>query len=1028
VVEHQTELVCRFLRNGTLTFVNPAYARYFGKSPDELIGQSFLHSVPEEDRQAAMEHIGSLGRNLSTGSCESRVFTAQDEVRWLQWVDQPICDDDGRVVEFQSVGRDITKRKRAEESLQRSEERFRRVLETAPDGMVLVQADATIAFANEQMEKVLGYTREELIGQGMEMLALESVQGQAQHRLDGFVHARARPGGSGLELYGRRKDGSEVPLEIRLSPLETKEGVLVCAAIRDITDRKRAEEALRQSEERYRAIVEDQTEMICRWLPDATLTFVNQAYCRYFGKTRQELIGTSYVSLIPEADREVVEDHIASVIASVSEANPISTCEHSVVLASGEIRWQQWTDRAIFDAQGRLVGFQSVGHDITHRKRAERRHNTQYAVAQVLADSGSLRNAVSPLLRAICEGIGWEVGELWYVDPTPNVLRWGGLWHAPFVEVAEFEAVSRATTFVPGHSLPGRVWASGEPTWIPDVRTEPGFIRASVAAKVGLHGAMAFPIQGDREVTGVMVFFSRRVLQPDPELLWTMFDIGGRIGQFMERKRAEEALRDSEERYRTLVEYSPAAIVVHDLESGRYVDCNQRAIDLFGLDRDRLLEGGPEAVSPRLQPDGTPSEEKLRAATSKGLERDRLEYDYTFVNAAGQEIPCEVRAVRLPVKDRILLRASIVNIADRKRAEEALEKHRAFLRQVIDIDPNFIFAKDREGRFTLVNQAVADAYGTTVEDLLGKTDADFNPKGEEVELFRRMDLEVMDTLQERFIREERMTDAEGNVRWLQTVKRPIVGEDGTANQVLGSATDITRRKRAEEELRAREAALRDSQKDLQDLAGKLLKAQEEERRRLARELHDDLTQRLAVLAIEAGRLEQQLQGAPNPALERLRHMKEQIVKLSADVHGISRQLHPSILDDLGLVSAMESECANLTQRAGIAVKYESHNVPTTLPQDVALCLYRIAQEALWNIAKHAQTTEAFVSLVGTEDAITLSVWDDGVGFDPAQLHRKPGLGLASMEERVRLIRGELSVKSEPGRGTEIEVTVPLRRD
>ncbi|MGH7429116.1 MAG: PAS domain-containing protein, partial [Candidatus Methylomirabilaceae bacterium] len=563
IVEDQTEMICRWLPGATLTFVNQAYARYFGKSPDELIGQSFFSSIPEEERQAAMEHIKSLGENLSTGSCERRAFTAQDELRWLHWVDQPILDDDGGVVEFQSVGRDITERKRAEEGLQRSEERFRRVLETAPDGMVLVWPDGTIALANEQMEKLFGYSSEELIGQGVEMLALEGFRTeQAQQHWEEFGDSRDRPWGAGLELNGRRKDGSDVPVEIRLSPLEAPEGVLVCAAIRDITDRKQAEEALRQSEERYR----------------------------------------------------------------------------------------------------------------------------------------------------------------------------------------------------------------------------------------------------------------------------------------------------------TLVEYSPAAIVVHDLESGRYVDCNQSAIDLFGLDRDQLLEVGPEAVSPRLQPDGMPSEEKLRAATTRGLEGDRLEYEYTFVNAAGQEIPCEVRVVRLPVKDRILLRTSVINIADRKRAEEALEKHRAFLRQVIDIDPNFIFAKDREGRFTLVNQAVADAYGTTVEDLIGKTDADFNPSVDEVELFRRMDLEVMDTLQERFIQEERITDSRGKVRWLQTVKRPIVGEDGAADQVLGSATDITRRKRAEEELQAREAALRDSQKDLQDLAGKLLTAQEEERRRLARELHDDLTQRLAVLAIEAGRLEQQLHG------------------------------------------------------------------------------------------------------------------------------------------------------------------------
>jgi PAS domain S-box-containing protein len=141
-------------------------------------------------------------------------------------------------------------------------------------------------------------------------------------------------------------------------------------------------------------------------------------------------------------------------------------------------------------------------------------------------------------------------------------------------------------------------------------------------------------------------------------------------------------------------------------------------------------------------------------------------------------------------------------------AEEALRTQRQFLRQVIDVDANIIFAKDRQGRFTLVNQAMADVYGATVENLVGKTDADFNPNAEEVAYFRRIDLEVMDTLKERSIPEGRVTDAQGRVRWMQTVKRPIIGKDGRASQVLGSATDITERKRAEDALHASERTLR----------------------------------------------------------------------------------------------------------------------------------------------------------------------------------------------------------------------------
>ncbi|MEK6324742.1 MAG: PAS domain S-box protein [Acidobacteriota bacterium] len=159
----------------------------------------------------------------------------------------------------------------------------------------------------------------------------------------------------------------------------------------------------------------------------------------------------------------------------------------------------------------------------------------------------------------------------------------------------------------------------------------------------------------------------------------------------------------------------------------------------------------------------------------------------------GLEAHVANRTLQLVAADRELER----EVAERKLAEAELAEQRAFLRQIIDLNPNFVFAKDREGRFTLVNQAVAEAYGTSVERLLGKTDADFNPNKEEVECFRRDDLEVINSLKEKFIAEEVITYAGGQVRWLQTIKRPIISPDGTANQVLGIATDITARRQAE---------------------------------------------------------------------------------------------------------------------------------------------------------------------------------------------------------------------------------------
>jgi signal transduction histidine kinase len=237
-------------------------------------------------------------------------------------------------------------------------------------------------------------------------------------------------------------------------------------------------------------------------------------------------------------------------------------------------------------------------------------------------------------------------------------------------------------------------------------------------------------------------------------------------------------------------------------------------------------------------------------------------------------------------------------------------------------------------------------------------------------------------------------------------------------------TNALARKQADEALRAREQSLRQMREGLRKLAARLIHAQEEERRRIAREMHDDWTQRLALLGIQAAKLAHQI-NRPEKALPLLRTMQAQLVSLSEDVHALSRQLHPSILDDLGLVEALRSECAGFARREGIAVAYRSDEAGVTLPRDAALCLYRVAQEALRNIARHAAVKEACLTLTSTVQELVLQIRDEGAGFDPAEVRSRPGLGLSSMEERVRLIGAALSLSSAVGLGTTVEVRVPL---
>jgi signal transduction histidine kinase len=211
---------------------------------------------------------------------------------------------------------------------------------------------------------------------------------------------------------------------------------------------------------------------------------------------------------------------------------------------------------------------------------------------------------------------------------------------------------------------------------------------------------------------------------------------------------------------------------------------------------------------------------------------------------------------------------------------------------------------------------------------------------------------------------------------------------------------------------------------LRDLAARLLTTQEEERRRVSRELHDDLNQRLAMLEVDAERMGQQLPTSAK-VVEALRSLRTRVADVSNDIRRVAYQLHPSILDHLGLAVALRSYCSEFLKREKIRVQLSTTGAPEALPEAIALCLYRVAQEALRNVAKHASAKTARVKLQRSGKGIRLTIKDDGFGFDPAAQSLNKGIGLLSMKERMRLVDGKFTLTSKPGRGTSIDVWAPL---
>jgi signal transduction histidine kinase len=257
----------------------------------------------------------------------------------------------------------------------------------------------------------------------------------------------------------------------------------------------------------------------------------------------------------------------------------------------------------------------------------------------------------------------------------------------------------------------------------------------------------------------------------------------------------------------------------------------------------------------------------------------------------------------------------------------------------------------------------------------------------------------------------RVIRPDGSLIWLEANGRVLFDDQGKRQRIVGMVADVTERKRA--------------QQALSSLSRRLIEAQEVERARIARELHDDLSQRMALLQIGLEQLARDTSGLSPKNRQELRDMTKVCTEVSSSIHNLSHQLHPFKLDTLGLVASLRGFCNEFARQHNLHIHFVHRDIRGQVAKDVTLCLYRIVQEALRNVVKHSQAIEAKVDLSGRADQIELCISDSGVGFRLEDAKPETGLGLVSMRERLRLVGGRLSVKSKPYRGTQIRARVPL---
>ena len=350
-----------------------------------------------------------------------------------------------------------------------------------------------------------------------------------------------------------------------------------------------------------------------------------------------------------------------------------------------------------------------------------------------------------------------------------------------------------------------------------------------------------------------------------------------------------------------------------------------------------------------------------------------------------------------------------VLMEERKRNEALLCESEERFRVMADHAPTLIWMSGVDKLHTFFNRGWLNFTGRPLEEELGSGwISGVHP--EDRERCQQAYTAAFDA-REDFQMEYRLRRYDGEYRWIVDYGVPRFRPNGTFGGYIGSCVDITERKLSE--------------LSLHELTGRLIDAQEEERSRIARDLHDDINQRMAFLQIGLEQFKDTSEGVTSNGRKQLDRLAEVASEISTDLHSISRQLHPGKLDLQGLVPALTSFCKELSHQYGLQVVFIPHDVPGQLPKDVALCLFRITQEALRNVVKHAKTSRALVELSAQHDAIDLCISDSGAGFSPATVQLEGGLGLVSMMERLRLIGGRLTIDSQPLHGTRIRARIPL---
>ncbi|MFX0114277.1 MAG: PAS domain S-box protein [Candidatus Hodarchaeota archaeon] len=847
----------------------------------------------------------------------------------------------------------VLKNKQLEDAVRESEERYRLLCEAAFEG-IAIHYKGEIVEANQALAEQFGYEFHELLGKN----GLELVAPEFRDTILKQIQSKSNKPFEGLAL---RKNGSVFPARAIARNAFFKGKPVRIAAFQDLT---------------YQAVVEDQTELICRYLPGGILTFVNDAYCRYFGKPHEELIGRHFLPLILEEDQEMVENKIAS----LNVENPVITYEHRAILSNGDVRWQQWTDRAIFDEQGQILEFQAVGMDITERKYMEQELQESEERYRLMFQDSPISlweedfSEVKKYFDHLCEQKVADFRE--YFDCHPEEV-------AKCAKLVKIVNVNNATLNLYGadnqeNFRDGLATVFGEET--SSVFKEE-LIALSKGHTIFESEAITYSLQGEKLYIELKLTVAPGYEETLSKVIVSVVDIS-------EHKQMENALQESEGRYRTLIELLFDGMVIH--EAGMIRQINSAAAEMFGYECDELIGKSFFELIPSEFHDIT------QISMTKELAKP-----FEIIGRAkdGHQFHLEVVVSSCTYNGKNAQMAAFRDISDRKEGEKALRESEQRFRTIFESTRDSIFIKDRSLKYTHANPAMEKLFDKPVSELIGRTDSElFNEQS--AKQIQETDFRV---LAGEIIEEEHTKPVKGIPHTFHVIKVPL-RKNGKIESICGVARDITDLKQGEEEL----------------------KQQKQELSEFAHNMAHDL--RNSLLSIE-GYAEILLESYDTAHIEKIRELAVNMNHL----------LHRSvILADSGLVissmgavnlgSLLQEVSENIIPKS---IKFTHDPLPTVLGDYEKL--KQVFQNLFENAVVHGKPTAIQVLRYDLTETINLLVTNDGIPI--LSEHRQKifrqgfttkkdgkGLGLAIVQKIVEAHGWQISLDQNPR--TTFQIMIP----